>query len=57
MILTGHVACMGEIINAYNIFDGRPDGKRILEIPNSTFWDHFRIEHCYTNKILYCVLN
>jgi hypothetical protein len=46
---------MGEIINAHTFFDRRPDGKRILEIPNSTFWDIVRIEHCYTNRILYCV--
>jgi hypothetical protein len=24
----GHVACMGEIINAYNVFIGKPEGKR-----------------------------
>jgi hypothetical protein len=57
MSLTGHIASMGENINPYKIFEGRPDGKRIREIPKSTYWDHVRIEHCYTNKILYCALN
>jgi hypothetical protein len=27
----GHVACMGEVINAYNILIGKPEGKNHLE--------------------------
>jgi hypothetical protein len=48
---------MGEIINAYKIFDRRLCMKKIPEIPNSTSADYFRREHGYTNRILYCVLN
>jgi hypothetical protein len=29
----GHVACMGEIRNAYNILVGKPEGKKPLGRP------------------------
>jgi hypothetical protein len=29
----GHVACMGEIRNAYKILDRKPEGKRLLGRP------------------------
>jgi len=28
--MDGHVACMGEMRNAYNILDGKPEGRRPL---------------------------
>jgi hypothetical protein len=39
----GHVARMGEIINAYNIFVGMPEWKRPLERPRRRRKDNIKI--------------
>jgi hypothetical protein len=39
----GHVACMGEIINAYNILVGKPEGKSRLGRPRRRPENNIRI--------------
>jgi hypothetical protein len=36
---TGHVACMGEMRNAYSILVGKPEGKRPLGRPKHRWAD------------------
>jgi len=38
----GHVACMGEMRNAYRILVAKPEGKRPLERPRSR-WEDIRM--------------
>jgi len=40
-----HVACMGEMRNAYKILDGKPDEKRPLVRPRHRLEDNVRIDH------------
>jgi hypothetical protein len=35
MVWTGHVACMGQMRNAYTILVGKPEGKRPFRRPRS----------------------
>jgi hypothetical protein len=35
-----HVACMGEVRNAYNILAGKPEGKRPLRRPRHRWEDN-----------------
>jgi hypothetical protein len=37
----GHVACMGNMENAYSILVGKPEGKRPLGTPMCRWGDHF----------------
>jgi hypothetical protein len=39
----GHVACMGEIRNTYNILVGKPEGKRPLRRPRRRWEDNINI--------------
>jgi hypothetical protein len=39
MKFTGHVACMGEMKNTYNILVGNLKGKRRLRRPRSRKWE------------------
>jgi hypothetical protein len=36
---TGHVACMGDMTNAYNILIGKPEGERPLGRPRCRWED------------------
>jgi len=38
MRLAGHIACMGEVENAYNILGEKPEGKRPLGRPREIGW-------------------
>jgi hypothetical protein len=38
----GHVTCMGEMINAYGIVVGKPEGKRTLRRPGDRWEDSMR---------------
>jgi hypothetical protein len=40
----GHVARMGEVINAYNIFIGSSKGKKHLRRPKNTWEDNIKID-------------
>jgi hypothetical protein len=44
----GHVACMGEMRNAYNILVGKSEGKRPLTRPRCRWEDNIRM---YLRKI------
>jgi hypothetical protein len=40
----GHVAHMGEVKGAYNILDGRPEGRRPLGRPRHRWEDNIRMD-------------
>jgi hypothetical protein len=40
---TGHVACMVEMRNAYNVSVGKPEGKKPLGRPRSRYEDNRRM--------------
>jgi len=40
----GHVACMGELRNAYNILVGKPEEKRPAGRPGCRWADHIRVD-------------
>jgi hypothetical protein len=40
----GNVACVIEMINSYNIFIGKPEGKRPLRRPRHRLKDNIRID-------------
>jgi hypothetical protein len=40
----GHVACMGEVRGAYNIFVGRPEGRRPLDRPRHRWDDNMMMD-------------
>jgi len=40
----GHVACMGEMINAYKILVGNPEGKRPLRRSRHRWKDNIRMD-------------
>jgi hypothetical protein len=44
MRCSGHVARMGETINAYRILVGKPKGKRPLRRPKSRWVDNIKID-------------
>jgi hypothetical protein len=44
MKLVGHVAHMGEIRNAYNIWVGKPGGKRPIERPTLRWKNNIGID-------------
>jgi len=39
-----HVACMGEMQNAYNSLVGKPEGKRPLRRPKHRWEDNIRLD-------------
>jgi hypothetical protein len=39
----GHIACVGEVRNAYNIMVGIPEGKRPLGKPRHRWEDNIRM--------------
>jgi hypothetical protein len=41
---TGHVACTREKRNVYRILVGKPEGKRLLEIPNCRWEDNIKLD-------------
>jgi len=41
----GHVACMGDMRNAYNILVGKPEGKRPLIRPRCRWKNTITIDH------------
>jgi hypothetical protein len=41
----GHVGCMGEVINAYKILGGKPEGKRPLATPTHTWENYIKMYH------------
>jgi hypothetical protein len=43
--VTGHVACMGEMRNSYEILVGKPEGKRPLGRPRRR-WENYITESC-----------
>jgi hypothetical protein len=40
----GHVTCMGETINAFNILSGKPEGKRSLGRPRRRWKDNIKVD-------------
>jgi hypothetical protein len=42
--LVGHMACMGDMTNAYSILGGKPEGKRLLIICISRWEDNMRMD-------------
>jgi hypothetical protein len=40
----GHVACMGEVVGAYNILVGRPEGRRSLGRPRRRWKDNIKMD-------------
>jgi hypothetical protein len=40
----GHVACMGEVRDAYNNLVGRPEGRRLLGIPRLRWEDNIKMD-------------
>jgi hypothetical protein len=40
----GHIACMGEMRNAYSIFVGKPEGKRPLGSPRHRWEDNISVD-------------
>jgi hypothetical protein len=42
--LAGHVAHIGEIRNAYNIFVGKPEGNILLRRPKRRWKDNIRMD-------------
>jgi hypothetical protein len=41
---SGRVVCMGETRNAYAIFVGKPEGKRLLRRPRRRLGDNIRMD-------------
>jgi hypothetical protein len=44
LILAGHVACMGAIVNAYKILVENLEGKRTLKRPKCRWEDNIRMD-------------
>jgi hypothetical protein len=44
MRLVGHVACMGDVRNAYNTLVGKPEGRRPLARPRRRWEDNIKMD-------------
>jgi hypothetical protein len=42
--MSKHVACMGDIRNAYQILTGNPEGKRLPERPRNKWDDNIKLD-------------